>query len=282
MFADDTAVIIADKNIITLTQNLNSEMRKLNEWYKSNKLFLNYDKTKYVIFRTRNKRVPEEIPIFIEQTKLERVHTVKFLGVFINEFLDWKYHIDNVSSKISRNIGILLKLRYFVHYDILLLLFHSLIQSHLKYCNMIWGNTFKTHLMKLSILQKKAMRIITKSKFDTPSLPLFVKMNILPLIEQINMDTLLFMYKLKNIAPTFYFENIFKPNFVYHSYQTRTSRNIHIPLVRTSCALNSTRMQAIKEWNLLSENIKSSSTLTRFKCLCKKYLFNRYVDSCKK
>ena len=81
---------------------------------KSNKLSLNYDKTKWSLFHPFSKRqfLPRNLPnLLVENINIKREHVTKFLGVFIDENLSWKQHIEILSSKISKSIGILYKSR---------------------------------------------------------------------------------------------------------------------------------------------------------------------------
>ena len=81
----------------------------LNNWFKCNKLFLNFKKTKYLLCHSKRKRIPSNIDsIRIENNVIERIESINFLGILIHESLEWNHHIDNISSKLSRSIGVLL------------------------------------------------------------------------------------------------------------------------------------------------------------------------------
>ena len=84
------------------------------------------------------------------------VKSLSFLGVILDESLDWKTHIKNISLKVSRGVGIMSKLKYVVPNNVLKLLYNSMILPHLSYCNIIvWGNSYSSHLTKLKLLQKE-------------------------------------------------------------------------------------------------------------------------------
>ena len=86
--------------------------------------------------------------------------------------LNRKHHVDCIVKKIRRSTGILSKLRYYVGLDILLSLYYALIYPFLTYGIIMWGNTYKTTLQPILILQKRAMRLISFSSFDEHSSPL--------------------------------------------------------------------------------------------------------------
>ena len=133
LFADDTTLLFAHKNLKVLEQVINSELTKVSEWLIANKLSLNIKKSNYVIFCPKQKKVNREISIKMYDTSanrycsVERKDFVKFLGILIDCNLKWKHHIDFVSLKISKTIGILARLRHFVSTETLLMIYRSLI-----------------------------------------------------------------------------------------------------------------------------------------------------------
>ena len=154
------------------------------------------------------------------------------------------------------------------------MIYNSLILPHLSYCNHIWGNTFKSHLKQLHILQKKAVRIITKSNFYSSSAPLFKMLQILPMYDLVTLNTLIFMYSINSkLLPDKYCD-MFVLNSNFHSYSTRQKYSYHLPNVKLTSSINSLSYVGIKLWNQLEESIKSSSTITRFKKLCRRDLLN--------
>ena len=93
---------------------MNKELENVSTWFKSNKLSLKVDKTKWLLFHPLSKRqsLPQTLPnLLIENIHIKREYVTKFLGVFIDKNLFWKQHIDIISIKISESIGILYKSR---------------------------------------------------------------------------------------------------------------------------------------------------------------------------
>ena len=114
MFADDTNLFLTHKNVNILFNNMNTELQKISTWFKSNKLSLNIAKTKWTIFHPASKTrfLPQHLPdLIIDTIKIKREKVTKFLGVYIDENINWKHHINTVCSKISKSIGILYKAR---------------------------------------------------------------------------------------------------------------------------------------------------------------------------
>ncbi|XP_065651287.1 uncharacterized protein LOC136079476 [Hydra vulgaris] len=232
MFADDTNFFLSSNNIITLFNDMNIELIKISKWFKSNKLSINIEKTKWTLFNPKSKKhlLPNDMPqIYIDNIQIKQSKVILFLGVFIDENLTWKNHIETLRNKVSKNIGVLHKARSFVNRHALIQLYYSLIQCHLNYSNIAWGSAKKCQLDPLYRQQMHLARLINfKDRFTHAKLLLF-KMSIL-IIYQLNVfNTLCFIFKCKiNLAPI-PFQNLhaIKPknkydlrndNFVYQHY----------------------------------------------------------------
>ena len=103
LFADDTNIVYADNNLKSLDDIVNLELRKLCDWLTTNKLTLNIKKTNFVIFCPAQRKLTFQPNITIfdndknKYISLERKESVKYLGIFIDQNLTWKHHIDHVA-----------------------------------------------------------------------------------------------------------------------------------------------------------------------------------------
>lgn len=160
--------------------------------------------------------------------------TTKFLGVYLDEKLDWKCHIDALSSKIAKNIGIINKLRYKLSQSTLVTLYNILIQPHLYYCTILWGGAYSSTLLRLQRLQKRAMRVLTFSKYIAHADPLFVKLKKLKIKKIYKFQVLLYMYKCKlGVVPN---GQIGVDQFMLRNFNSYDMRNNHmrVPYFRTN------------------------------------------------
>ena len=178
---------------------INQELDKLSQWFCANKLSLNINKSNFILFGNRTQRCHDlNFKIVIDGNALERVSNTKFLGIYIDENLNWKYHTQQISLKIARNIGVINRIKNLLSPELLIILYYTIIQPYLLYCNIIWGGANKIALKRLICLQKRAIRVITKSSYLASSTPLFAKLRILKLEDVYKLQVLLFMYKAKN------------------------------------------------------------------------------------
>ena len=152
-FADDTTLGYRCNDLHELQNILEEEVYKVTKWLAANKLILNVAKTHSMLFSF--KRNISELKIKINDTEIERKSVTKFLGVQIDDKLNWKAHITHICSKISKAIAILRKVRSIFPLNILKMIYMSLIYSHINYCILIWGSAEKTILEPLFKLQKK-------------------------------------------------------------------------------------------------------------------------------
>ena len=177
-YADDANIIVTANDITELANKINTVLQSINVWVTGNGLKLNLGKTKYMIFTNRH-NVERDLNLTLNGTKIEYTEQARFLGVIVDNKLSWGAHINLLSAKLSRNAGIIYRLKGLVPQSILKTLYDSFIQSHLNYCSSVWGLGSKSSLQSLFIAQKKAIRALGyKNSFynsNTGELPCHTK-----------------------------------------------------------------------------------------------------------
>ena len=147
-FADDTLLYRTFEKDTYLqdNENLNFELQKVSNWLKENKLKLNIDKTRTILFHPGKSVFWKNLnfEVKIGKTAVKMVKSYKYLGVIIDNNLNWTEHIEMVKSKLLKAIGVLYKTRYFLNENSLYLIFNSLFMSHIRYGLLCWGRTNKT------------------------------------------------------------------------------------------------------------------------------------------
>ena len=135
-----------------------------------------------MIFHPRQKKVNVNVPLTLENTVIKQVTETKFLGVLIDQHLSWKPHIDFVSKKISKSVGIIAKARFYLSSQTLMTLYYSLEYPFLTYCNVAWSSAYCSNLNCIQLLQKRIVRLITKAHHylaNTSTAPLFSQLKVL-------------------------------------------------------------------------------------------------------
>ena len=264
----------SSKDPQTLVRTINSELEKVTQWIRANKLSLNLQKTKYMLFSNILETLPADI--VFDETSLENVSQIKFLGITVDNKLSWKHHIDNICITISRNIGIINKLKHYIPLNNLLMLYSSLILPYLNYGILAWGNANQTLLNRLLLLQKKSLRIIYNSATRSHTDPLFFENKILKVQDLYSFQLGQFMYNYNNKALPNIFHTMFLKNDSFHKYPTRRSNEFHFPLLRTLFAQNTLIYNGPKLWNSLNDSIKFSPSLNIFRNRIKSFLLMAY------
>jgi hypothetical protein len=272
MFADDTNLFLSDHNLTNLVKTANDELAKISFWFKLNKLSLNIKKTNFILFRSSNNPLQTELDINIDDNKIKQVHSTKFLGVIINQTLSWKEHIQLIKQKVNKNCGIIRKIRHSVPQSILITLYFTLIHPYLSYCNIVWAIDKTTFLDKLFVSQKKAIRIITNSKYNTHTEPLFSKLAILTITQLNDFQIGCFVYCCINCALPIKFCALYNKNTSVHSYNTRQSNKLHCDYRRLSLRSKTVRHYGVFLWNSLTDDICTAISFSVFKHKLKSYL----------
>ena len=189
LYADDTTMISSmctftsdRRDTASIDANINRELSKISDWLIVNKLSLNISKTTFIQFHYKQQIMNEDNypKLKINDSEIERVQEFIFLGLTINENLDWSSHCNKIAYKISRTLEIMNILKHELPSAILKLMYDALIMSHFQYCITSWGYS----CYRLFKLQKRAIRILTLSKDKVHTDPLF-KSNKLLTIEDI-------------------------------------------------------------------------------------------------
>ncbi len=142
LFADDTNLFCSHKNLSSLTNIVNCEIAKVSEWFKANKLSINMKKSNYMIFKSRQKCLREDLSIVLNGHVIDRINEVAFLGVILDEHVSWKSHISHVARNISKSIGMIYKASFCLSKSSLRMLYYSLTYPYLQYCVIVWGSTY--------------------------------------------------------------------------------------------------------------------------------------------
>ena len=165
MYADDKDLSASIQSIEsmnpyeTVDSLINKELSKISEWLSLNKLSLYVHKSKYIVHKMTNNKV-NNLQLNINGIAIEKVYDFNFLGITLNENINWKNHIEKIAIKSSKIIGILNKLKYILPTQIQLVLYNTLLLPHINYCILSWG--YKCD--RITKIQKRAIRL--KLKFS--------------------------------------------------------------------------------------------------------------------
>ena len=279
MYADDTTLFCPTSASHEL---INIEFNKVYAWLCANKLSLNIKKTKYMVFHNRNKNITHLLPeLKIKDYAVTRVKKFNFLGILIDENLNWNAHIDQTCAKLSRAIGILYRLKFILPHHILKILYNSLVLPHCTYGILSWGATNTDRIFKI---QKKSLRIITNSMYNAHTDPLFKILGLLKVHDIYRINLLKLFYQHYHTRLPFYLQQFdFKPRSEIHLYDTRNKLMLCTNKTKTLLAQNSVRNcipQLINNTSLLIIEKIYTHSLHGFVTYVKNKYISQYTVEC--
>ena len=229
---------------------VNIELDKVYRWLCVNRLSLNMKKSKFMIFHSIHKKIPIISLLTINNIGIDKVTDFDFLGLTLNENMKWHSHINKLSTKISRAIGVIYKLRQYLPISILKTLYHSLVLPHLTYGIIAW-HFYSDHVFKL---QKKIVRIIANSSYNAHSEPLFKQLNLLKIGDIYKLNILKLYFKHCHRELPYYLQSIdFLQRSDVHQYHTRNKSQFEV--IRTKILEQSIRYTTPVIINTTSPNI---------------------------
>ena len=288
-FADDTNMLNINSSIYKIKYQLNKDLKLLNKWLLANKISLNAAKTELIFFRKPSKKQTPLIKIKINGKRIIPVSSIKYLGVYLDEFLSGHTHCDLLHTKLSRAVGMISKIRYFLKdsKQQLISLYHSIFSSHMVFGCQTWGLHCNSKINKLQSLQNRALSLITFA--DLPSSPythhvdIYKDLRLLKLNDLITLKNLLFVHDFFNNNLPDSFADYFTLSRNIHTHGTRNSTRglLHVPPSNSvRFGDNSFKLKTIRAWNSAVNEYPNSDFLSlsknQFKKLMVTYLLGNY------
>ena len=174
----------------------------------SNKLTLNLSKSNLMIIPPK-KLLPEKYTLSLDFSQITICKMVKYLGVTIDDSLNFDAHIKFLENKLVRSLGILFKTKQYLNTSTLIQLYYSTFHAYLSYGLIIWGSTFKSYLNKLSSLQNKAVRIVCNGRWADHVSIHYKNLRIPKLTDLFRLELATFMYKAKKKTIPMAFQSFF-------------------------------------------------------------------------
>ena len=157
-FADDTTVFASDSDINNVhATTVNWELEGVDNWQQAFRLSLNVSKTSYLIISKQKNAIDHRI----RDSILTKVSVVKFLGVTLYVNLTFNDHVKNVTTKISKSVGVMRRLHCQLPADLMVKLYYSLVCSHLNFALLAWGKLGRTNAAKIVCAHRRVRKLLT-------------------------------------------------------------------------------------------------------------------------
>lgn len=299
LFADDLAFYLEDTSEVNLIKRLESILDSLNEWCGEMKLSINFNKTKFMVFHKPQISIDKSIQLKHNNIIIERVNSFKYLGLYLDEKLNYDTHYDHVINKISSALGCINTIRKYITEQMFVIIINAFVLSIIDYGLQIWGCISTT---KLNALQNKINNAI--KVFFYPNLSKLhskqlwssndpqsnkTKANLRKLNRNIDMNNLLEKCNMLSIEERYHYymllevskimKNDFKINSLKVMFSMQDGNNSLGQRLKTylcsSTSQKSFRYRATKAWNELPVKIRNFNiSTTKFKFELTKHLLN--------
>ena len=236
------------------------------------------DKTCYTLFSRHKSQDAnsQNLNLYINNQLITKVSSCKYLGVIIDETLQWREHIDHVYKKLIKFTSIFYKVRNVLPFACLRKLYFAFIHPHLLYGVEVFANTAKSFLDKLVKLNNKLLRILLNKKMETPIISLYQSFNVLPLPLLHEMQMLVFVHKCYyKLDVPLVFKQYFVDNQNVHRHHTRNNLDLHIKIVNSNIGQRCSLFCGSRLWNALPKSLKTISYPIKFKRELRNFLLSR-------
>ena len=195
-FADDTILLLSNKKIKDLEKEGNIEFSKVVNYFKANKLILNTDKTNFMIIKPPRKAYKEKIRIKVHDMEISETNNIKYLGVIFDNKLNFQNHFKYIETKLMSTINMLICSRQIFNYKAKMLIYNSKFRPYIDYCSLVFMDKLTgTQLQKLQKLQKKALRLIFNTRFNSHTRDLYIISKVTPIENLYKHEAIKFIHK---------------------------------------------------------------------------------------
>ena len=256
LFVNDTCLTVLGKNIQELNQIANEQLSLLDEWFRANRLTMNTDKTKYMVFKHNISN--QDLSIKLHGNVIERTSSYKYLGLILDSKLNFKGHITLVLNKIRKRIPLLIKIKNKLNFSTKLKVYYAFNYPHFLYGIEIYSNTSNYNIKKLQNLQNRVVKYIFYNK----------KSSIEDLFQTHKLLDIKNISKIQKIKSVFNYKNCKLPNQISENYDRILNDNdierVHnlrnrnnFPHIRYNTNLGANHSYSnTKFWNILPNRLK--------------------------
>ena len=287
LFADDTTFQLSGYNTPDIFARANIELGKAEQWFFANKLTLNAKKTRFMVFKSRNQHVHVR-DLFLQNNLIQQAGhnctdtSVRFLGVWIDEEMSFSGHIAKLKGKLNSGLYALATCNRIVPLKVRKLIYRSLFESHLHFGSVLYGATQPKNLEQIEVVQRKALRLVSRSKYNAHTDPLFKQHDMLKLSDLIKLNQTIFVRQHKNGRLPTSFHNFFQDIPPDEQKSRDDDYNLKPKEVADRSLLYFPGNQIIRAWNSNNLLIKSEADCAILKESFKQNKLELYEEDCLK
>ena len=267
LFADDTNIFIEHENIEQLQIDAQSVLEYIYKWFGDNRLTVNTSKSNFSIFTITYKRNNNLIPDSLASNKgtILISDSTKYLGVTIDDNLNWKKHVNNVCNSLKSLFPIFYNIRKYLSDEQIKALYYTLVYSRIKYGLVVYGSS-DSIIKPIQTLQNQLLKVLTEKPYRYSTNELHNELKVIKVCDIYKQDALSFVFNYyKNKLPST-FDNFFTLFSDIHGYCTRNRNHSFIlPQYSNNFGSSALKVEGVRLWNALDNEIKSKNTIKSFR-----------------
>ena len=275
LFADDTALFMSHPDLTALIANIKSKFEDLFKWCISNKLTINAEKTNFVLFHAINKPMPQQLnEIETEFMTIMRVKSFKYLGLTLDETLNWNEHVNELCKSLIKYFVIFNHIKYKITPVVVRQLYYAFIYSRIKYGIELYGSSSASNMNKVQVIQNKLLKMVLKLDRLMPTNDLHKNIKILKIDDIHKCNTLGLVNEMVSDRCPAIFRNYFE--IKENSYDLRTRDQLTIPLTRLNLGQHAVRVKGASLWNKIDKSLLNYRFKKTLKQHLTKFCLNKY------
>lgn len=261
LFADDVSVIFRTDEIeLNRNEQIAHLMKSIKIYFEKNGLVLNMKKTQAFVPSLHNITTIGTGPLALNTTK-----EVSFLGIKLNNKLDWSSHIEHLLKKLNSFAYLIRELKRTCSTEVARTAYFAHVESLIRYGIIFWGNSTKA--IKIHRIQKRCLRNIVGAKYLDTCRPIYKDMQVLTVPSLYIYESAVFVKQ---------HQHYFESNKTTHSYKTRNKKDFYIPTSSVPTTRKGVFNSLMRVYNSIPNDIKSLQ-LNSFKAKLKKLLLNETI-----
>ena len=214
--------------------------------------------------KTRSLNIPGKIEF--NGKSISRAKSIKYLGVTIDEFLNWNEHTQNLNNSLKSHFSVFYNIRDYLASKHSRTIYYTMVYSKIRYGISVYGSTKSENINKVQVLQNRLLKILLGKKWRYPTNNLHNDVDALQIRDIFVQEITSFVCSYLNGKLPVVFEGYFKSFNEIHSYNTRGSANrLLIPQSKTDLGRNTVKVRGCIEWNAISSETKAMKNPKAFK-----------------
>ena len=279
-YADDTQILVSAKSVKQIKKLLENLISSAQTWYSANSLLNNASKTEIMVISKRKQTEKLFINVTEEgkRKNLNAKKSIKVLGIYIDDELNWNRQINEINKKTNFAVRNLNRVNQLLTVKTGILLYNSLVVSHLNYADTVWSGCSKKNQGRLQRTQNKAVKSILGMKRSQSSTEALKTAKLLPLDEKRKVHEGVYAYKALNGKLPAAISRQYQNQQSHMNHRSTDRKILTIPRHNSEQYKNSPFYRTITTWNSIPHDIKELETSASFKNQYQKHLQEKFTD----